>query len=330
MPRTNCPEHGVRRVAVPWSDPGSRFTRQFEAHAIATIIACQSVAPAARLLRLSWNQARGIMERGVARGMERRSEDSVPHLGIEEKAIRKGQRYVTILTDLDGSRVLEVVADRTTESALTAYNTLTDEQKQAVAAIAMDMWEPFKTAVTPAFGAPQPAVVHDRFHIVAHATKAMSDVRVQEARELKVTGRTDLVGTQHALNFGSENAPERYQPTIDALQASDLRTGVAYALKENLRRCWKHRKASTARRHFIKWIRWARRSGLRPFAAVAEMIDKRIDDIVSYFDHPITNGPQEGLNAKLMAAVRAGRGYRHHSTFRMAALFFAGRLDMAP
>jgi transposase len=30
-PRVECAEHGVRQVAVPWSDPGSRFTALFEA-----------------------------------------------------------------------------------------------------------------------------------------------------------------------------------------------------------------------------------------------------------------------------------------------------------
>ena len=58
------------------------------------------------------------------------------------------------------------------------------------------------------------------------------------------------------------------------------------------------------------------------------MIDSRLDDIVSYFRHPITNGPQEGMNAKLMSVIRAARGYRGHETFRMAALFFLGGLDM--
>ena len=60
------------------------------------------------------------------------------------------------------------------------------------------------------------------------------------------------------------------------------------------------------------------------------MIASRLNDIVSYFHHPITNGPQEGMNAKLMSVIRAGRGYRHHDTFRKAELFFLGNLDMFP
>ena len=31
VPRIRCPEHGVRQISVPWSEPGSRFTALFEA-----------------------------------------------------------------------------------------------------------------------------------------------------------------------------------------------------------------------------------------------------------------------------------------------------------
>ena len=26
VPRANCPEHGIQQVALPWAEPGSRFT----------------------------------------------------------------------------------------------------------------------------------------------------------------------------------------------------------------------------------------------------------------------------------------------------------------
>jgi transposase len=330
VPRTRCPEHGVLRVALPFAEPGSRFTMAFEERTIATILACQTVQGASDLLRISWEEARGIMERAVARGLDRRSADLIPHLGVDEKAIRKGHRYVTVLTDLDGRRIIEVTPERTKASLMDALKTLDSQQIAGVQAISMDMHEPYRLAVEEAFPAPQPAVVHDRFHIISHANEALNDVRKDEARELAAAGRDDLKGMRQAILFGAENLPERHEPGIAALKASDLRTAKGYALKENLRRCWDHRLERTARRHFLAWIRWARRSGLKPFGKVAEMIRTRLDDVVSYFKHPITNGPQEGMNSKLMSVIRAGRGYRHHHTFRMAALFFLGGLDMAP
>jgi transposase len=330
MPRTNCPKHGVLRVAVPWAEPNSRFTMMFEERCIATIQACQAVEGASRLLRISWDETRGIMERAVERGLDRRTAEEIAYLGVDEKSIRKGHRYGTVLTDLEGRRILEVTEGRTKASLIEALKCLDSKQIAGVQAISMDMWEPYRTAVEEAFPIPQPAIVHDRFHIISHANDALSEVRREEARELREAGRSDLTGLRHALLFGGENLPERLEPSIAALKQSDLRTAKGYALKENLRRCWHHRLTRTARAHFKSWIRWARRSALSPFAKVADMIEGHLKNIISYFRHPITNGPQEGMNAKLMSIIRSARGYRTHETFRMAALFFMGKLDMSP
>jgi len=303
----------------------------FEDRCIATILACQTVQAASQLLRISWDEARGIMERAVARGLGRREREIIAYLGVDEKSFRRGQdHYATVLTDLDGRHILEVTPGRTKASLIEALNSLDSKQLRGVEAVSMDMWEPYRRAVEERFPVPQPDIVNDRYHIISHANKALTDVRVEEARELKRQGRKDLVGMSHAILYGAENAPERHAPSLAQLKASDLRTAKGYALKENLRRCWHHRLESTAREHFRKWIRWAKRSALSPFVKVANMIEGHLDHIVSYFRHPITNGPQEGMNAKLMSVLRAARGYRTHETFRMAALFFLGGLDLAP
>ena len=58
-----------------------------------------------------------IQKRGVARGLARGSLNETEHLGVDEKSFLKGQSYLRVLYDLDKSRVLDLVKDRTTESA---------------------------------------------------------------------------------------------------------------------------------------------------------------------------------------------------------------------
>jgi hypothetical protein len=41
------------------------------------------------------------MVRAVERGMLRRTEDDIPHPGLDEKSSEKGHTYVSILTDID-------------------------------------------------------------------------------------------------------------------------------------------------------------------------------------------------------------------------------------
>ena len=65
------------------------------------------------------------MSRAVERGLERRQMDQLKHLGMDEKSFKRGHSYITLLTDLDQSRVLEVVEERTCEAADQLWETRT-------------------------------------------------------------------------------------------------------------------------------------------------------------------------------------------------------------
>ena len=107
-PRCRCEKHGVKAVRVPWAEPGSRFTLHFEAFAVAVIAACRSLSQAAELLGLHWDSVQRIINAAVARGLARRTTEGIRRVGLDEKSFLRGQSYVSLMTDLDGRRVLEV------------------------------------------------------------------------------------------------------------------------------------------------------------------------------------------------------------------------------
>jgi transposase len=113
MPRVSCLFHGIRRVDVPWALPGARFTLAFEKHAIDTLLETD-VLGASRLLRISWDEAWGFMERAVERGMKAKRRRIIPHLGVDEKAVAKRHQYVTLVSDLDRGTVEFIADDRKT------------------------------------------------------------------------------------------------------------------------------------------------------------------------------------------------------------------------
>ncbi len=91
VPRSRCPEHGVKTVAVPWAEPGSRFTLLFEQFALDVILAARSLTQAGDLLGLDWDAVQRIMGRAVERGLARRQLEGLAHVGIDEKSFRSGQ-----------------------------------------------------------------------------------------------------------------------------------------------------------------------------------------------------------------------------------------------
>ena len=66
IPRVRWDDHGVKQARVPWAEPKSRFTLLFE-HLAIDVLQHTDVLGAAKILRISWDEAHGIMERAVAR-----------------------------------------------------------------------------------------------------------------------------------------------------------------------------------------------------------------------------------------------------------------------
>jgi transposase len=73
-------------------------------------------------------------------GLERRRLDEVRRVGIDEKSFGAGHSYVSLMTDLEASRVLEVVPDRTKAAADELWQTLTPPQRDKILAVAVEEW----------------------------------------------------------------------------------------------------------------------------------------------------------------------------------------------
>ncbi len=101
--------------------------------------------------------------------------------------------YVSILTDIDRSRVLDLVPERKLEAAKSLLKTLSPAQRTSVKAVAMDRWPAFMSAARDCI--PQADIVHDRFHVSKYLGEAVNTVRKQEHRSLAKEGVSPLTGT---------------------------------------------------------------------------------------------------------------------------------------
>lgn len=328
LPRCNCPEHGVKTVQVPWAAKGSGFTLLFESFAIDVLQACTSVQAAADLLGLEWHQVSAIKGRAVERGLQRREAAPIKHLGIDEKSFRKGHRYVSVLTDIDGKRVLDVAQGRNLESCDKLFGGLTEQQREGVEAIAMDMCRTFISAAKKHL--PQAAIVHDRFHVSQHLNQAVDKVRRQEHRALLEAGDDTLKGSKFHWLTGFEKMSEAMQLRFKELQALGLKVGRAHALKETFDHFWSYRSPGWARKFFKQWYGWARRSQLEPIKRVAKMIRDHFEHLITYARHRITNAASEGFNAVIQSIKANARGFRNFENYRTAILFHCGKLDLHP
>jgi len=305
IPRSQCAQCGVKTIAVPWAGKHSRFTLMFEAFAIRVLQAAANVSRAAALLGLSWETAHTIMADGVERGLQRRETDDVQHVGVDEKSFGKGHNYVSVLTDIDQSRVLEVVRDRTIAACDQLWKTLTKQQLGRVRSVSMDMWQAFMTST--AKHVPGAKIVHDKFHIAKYLGEAVDKVRRAEHRELKKEGDSPLTGLRQLLLYNEENFDEDSYYEVLTKQRADLRTNRAWAIKENFRHFWIYRTRRWGQHFFDRWYSWAIRSQLAPIKQVARMLKSHLDGLLNYFDHRVTNATSEGFNSRIQPITQRCR-----------------------
>jgi len=328
-PRSQCPEHGVRVVKLSWAEASSRFTALFEGLAIEWLKHASQKAVGEQL-RLSWDEIHGIMERAVERGLARRQAEEIPYLGVDEKAFRKGHKYLTLVNDLTRSRVLYVAEDREQSSLDGFWPTITAEQQASIEAVALDMWDPYVASVRGHLPKAEEKMVFDKFHIAKHLGEAVDRVRRQEHKVLKAEGDERLKGTKYDWLRNPASMEGEQKREFAELRKSELKTARAWALKETAMDLYDYVYEKPARRHFHWWYNWAVRSRLQPMKEVAAMLKRRFENIITYLRHRITNAASESLNAKIQWIKYTARGFRNKQNFINAIYFHCGSLDLAP
>jgi transposase len=328
-PRVSCPQHGVRVVALPWAEAGSRFSRMFEALAIRVLLAT-NVRRAAEILRVSWDEAWQLMERAVARGHQAKRAALPQVLGVDEKAIARGHRYMTLVYDLERSTV-EFIAPERKQASLEAYfDAFSRPQCAGVKAIGLDMWAPYIGACLAKVPRAGEKMVFDRFHIMSHVIDAVDTVRRQEHRALLGRGDATLAHSKYLWLYSAENVPQRSREHFEELRGAQLKTARAWALKESLRPLWSYTRESYARRFWQRWYFWATHSRLQPMIRVAKMIQSHLPNVLSYFRHRVTNAVAEGLNSKIATVQKRACGFRNVEHFKTAVYFHCGGPSLWP
>lgn len=328
-PRMKCQKHGVRNIQIPWAEKHARFTLLFEGHAIEVLQASRNIEEARKLLSINWHQAQSIMKRAVERGLRRRKDEEIPWLGMDEKSFRSKQSYVSLVNDLEGGRVIEVLEGRDNKTAEELLNKgLTENQREMVCGVALDMSAPFINAVNDLL--PNADIVHDRFHISKHLNDAVDKVRRQENKKLTKKKDKRLVGTKYIWLSGMEHMSKENHALLDDLKKMNLNTSKAWCAKEMFRDFWTRRDKDYAVTFFDYWFREAIKSGLSPVKKVAYMLKKHLGNILTYFDSYITNAVSEGLNSKIQSIKANARGFRTFENYRISILFFCGKLSVSP
>ena len=328
-PRIKCAKHGVKTISLPWAEKHSSFTLLFEAFAIKVLEASSSTERARDLLGVNWHQLQKIMDRAVTRGLAKRDKDEIPWIGMDEKSFRSGHNYISVLNDLDGRRVLDVVEGREGDAAQRLIKkSLSEEQREMVCGVCIDMSAPYIKAIREFL--PEADIVHDKFHISKHLGEAVDKTRRREHAKLLKQGDKTLTNTKYKWLKGMDNLSDEALAHIKMIGRIELDVSKAWYLKELFKHFWDRRDKDYAMRYFEFWVDEVKKSKVEEMRKVSRMLQSHLENVLTYFDCYITNAFSEGINSKIQGLKASARGFRNFENYRTRILFFCGKLTLTP
>ena len=185
------------------------------------------------------------------------------------------------------------------------------------------MSEAFRGAVRDSF--PAADLIHDRFHIAMMLGKAVDEVRRSE-----IKCRPELKESRYVWLKNEENLTPAQRWTLEALMGIELKTAEAYAFRQVFRCFFEQDNVKDAAQFFEDWISEVDKSALGPMKKVARTLDKNLEGLLNYVKWKLTNGYAEAVNGLIQEIKTIARGFRKFENFRIAILFFLGKLDLNP
>jgi len=325
VPRVKLPDGRVVLVQPEWFGQQSGFTLLFEA--LVLMLARQMpFAAVARVVGESWHRVHAICSRYVDMAVEQTDLSAVSKVAFDETSCRRGHNYLTLAVDADARRVVFVTEGKDADTIgafakdLSAHNA----DPENITSVSIDMSAAFIKGVTE--NLPNARITFDKFHVIAHASDAVSDMRIQEQK-------TDpaLKDLRWTLLKDRSKLSRDQAADLDMLrkQITTKRTARAWLYREQLRDILDRKQINVVSDMLAQWCTNVMRSKVTPMKQVAAMIREHFDGIVAWTQTRQTNGFIEAINGLFQAAKRKARGYTRFETMRTVLFLIAGKLNFS-
>src|SRR5277367_641590 len=230
--RVDCPRCGVCVESVPWAEPGSWFTHDFEEQ-VAYLAQITDKTTVVNLMRVAWRTVGAIVGRVVDRHRPGDPLDGLIHIGVDELSFRKHHAYITVVIDHVNERVVWAHPGKSADTLGEFFKRLGPERCKKVESVTMDMSPAYLAAVKEAVSGAK--VIFDRFHVQRLAHAALDEVRRAEVRASasREEGRV-LKRTRSILNKNPWNLTNLENEKLTEVKRVNAPLYRAYLMKETL------------------------------------------------------------------------------------------------
>jgi transposase len=308
-----CDKARVERL--DFADPSQRITHRM-AQYVYGLCKLMTIQDVARHLDLDPKTVKAVDKRFLQQEFGGTDYQGLRILAVDEISLRHGQNgYMTVVLDYLTGRVAWVGEGRKAETLDAFFTGMTDQQKQAIEAVAMDMLEAFVKSVQN--NCPQARIVFDLFHLVKGYGQVIDEVRRQEYKKAEKNQRAFIKGSRYLLLSNRDNLRADQQSRLDELLAINQRLCSVYVLKDQLKAIYQYQSRSWAKRALEQWCAMAEEVDhplMRRFIGRLRFFEY---GILNHCEYPIGTSKLEGVNNKIKVIKRKAYGFHDSEYFAL-------------
>ena len=332
MPRVDCPKCGVVVARVPWAEPGSRFTRDFEAEC-AWLMTVASQKTVGGFPHIAWRTAGDIAHRVAERlGTVMPSPfDGLTAIGVDGTGYRKGHTYLTVVVDHERHRVIWAHDGYGKDVFSLFLKALMPGQRASIKAVTGDGARWIDSCV--AEHRPNAERVLDGFHIVSWMSDALDKVRKRLWNQARHDGDENAAkrmrGVRYAVLKNPGDLTDRQEEAFESLRDTDPKGQLyrAWRLKELLRTLLKH-PIGQATTELNRWVFRASHSRIPEIVELAKKIRRRRPDILCTIRLGYSNARLEASDNRIKVTIRMAYGFHHVDNLIALVMLRCGGLDI--
>jgi transposase len=326
--RVKCPTCGVKVEALPWGHGKERMTFSYQVY-LARWAKRLSWKETADIFETSWDTVFRAVNFVVEFGLSHRSLDGVTEIGVDEIAVFRGHKYLTLVYQLNAGarRLLWCGPERKAKTLLRFFREFGKERSSQLQFVCSDMWAAYLKVI--AKKAPQALNILDRFHIMRKFNEAIDEIRRGEVRQFKANQQENVLERGRWLLLRRpENLSDKQTVRMDELLKLNLASIKGYLLREDFQRFWDYQRYDFAGKFLDNWVTRTLQTDLEPMHKVAKMLRRHKPMILNWFKAKgrLSSGAVEGLNLKAKLTMRKAYGFRTLKCLQIALYHELGKL----
>ncbi len=312
--RCSCGYRGLKKL--DFVSKSRRVTKRLET-IVASFCEIASLKEVAERFKLDWKTVKEIDKTFIKALLPKISELDIKRIAIDEIAIMKGHKYLTIIRDYDTGVTIKMVLGRGYEEVLKALLELGEDKLARICLASMDMWDPYIKAIKEA--CPNVELVFDKFHVVKKINEALDKIRKKEFASASDDERINMKHKRYIILHREKNLDGKQKEELNNLINSNEKLHKAYLLKEQVLSIFEDTKSTfdQIKLRFTQWMENILSNDMEEFYDVVKTIRNYYDGVMNYFKYGMTNAIAEGFNTKINIIKRRAFGFRDVEYFML-------------